>query len=203
MSCEFELMGLCDFCSKPFYENDFRLKQISNECANVFKLEFCDIDCLQAVEKDFTFVRLFEFQKTNEYNYFNKDEDNIMGEFMMKHRNFAFVNEKHEENQTKNLTQTHIYDNQLFNTHLAHTPVYDNPIDINKNKIDLDNDYICLDFEDNKNSKSVSKSGTRPKIRKTYDVINQYLTLRNSNIETLTNEQKKFLEFCEKHKLIK
>lgn len=203
MASYFELIGLCDFCSKPFYENDFRLKQISNECANVFKLEFCGIDCLQEVEKDYMFVRSYEFQKTNEYNYFNEYEDNIIGNFLMNHRSFAFVYEKHEENQNINLTQTPIYDNPLFNTHLAYTPIYDNPIDINKNKIDLDNNYICLDFEDNKNSKSVSKSGTKPKVRKTYDVINQYLTLRKSNIETLTNEQKKFLEFCEKHKLIK
>lgn len=173
MSSYFEPMGLCDFCSKPFYENDFRLKQISNECAIVFRLEFCGIDCLQAVEKDYTFVRSYEFQKTNEYNYFNDDEDNIIGEFMMKHRSFAFV-----------------CDNAI--------PIYDNPIDISKNKQYLDNDYISLDFED-----TYSKPNSKPRIRKTYDVINQYLKLRNSNIETLTKEQKKFLEFCDKHKLIK
>jgi len=200
MSSYFDPMGLCDFCSKPFYENDFRLKQISNECANVFRLEFCGIDCLQAVEKDYTFVRSYEFQKTNEYNYFNEDEDNIIGEFMMKHRSFAFIS---EDNEIKNLNKTPspipVYDNA------SQEPVYDNPsqetdYDNPKkiNKIDLDNDYICLDFED-----TYSKPNSKPRIRKTYDVINQYLTLRNLNIETLTKEQIKFREFCDKHKLIK
>lgn len=179
MASYIEPLGLCDFCSKPFYENDFRLKQISNECANVFKLEFCGIDCLQAVEKDYMFVRLYEFQKTNEYNCVNEDEYNIIGAFLMNHRSFAFV-----------------CDNP--------TPIYDNPTDTNKNKIDLDSDYICLDFEDNKSKfKSSDKSTSKPRTRKTYDVINQYLTLKNSNIETLTKDQKKFLEFCDKHKLIK
>jgi hypothetical protein len=191
MASYIEPLGLCDFCSKPFYENDFRLKQISNECANVFKLEFCGIDCLQAVEKDYMFVRLYEFQKTNEYNCVNEDEYNIIGAFLMNHRSFAFVCEKEEE-------KTNPSSNTISTLELTSTPIYNNSEPKNKNKIDLDSDYICLDFED-----STSKSSSIPRIRKTYDVINKYLTLKKSNIETLTKEQKKFLEFCDKHKLIK
>lgn len=70
--------GACDFCSKLFFENDYRLKQISNECSNIFKFEFCDIICLQAVEKDYDFVRIFEFEKTNKYKNLDSNELNIM-----------------------------------------------------------------------------------------------------------------------------
>ena len=89
--------AICDYCSKLYYDGDFLLKQTSNECHNVFKLEFCNMECLQKVEKDFPFVRHFEFERkqilSNESE--DNDEDNdydekdiIINEFFRKYPSF-------------------------------------------------------------------------------------------------------------------
>ena len=41
-------------------------------------MEFCYIVCLQAVEKDYDFVRTFEFEKTNKYKNLELNELDIM-----------------------------------------------------------------------------------------------------------------------------
>ena len=41
--------GICDYCSNMFYENDFSLKQVSNDIHDLFKLDFCNINCLKSI----------------------------------------------------------------------------------------------------------------------------------------------------------
>lgn len=67
--------GICDYCSKYFFENDIRLKQVSNECHEVFKLEFCNHDCLKSVEKNYPFVKHFQY-KSLKITTTDDDEDN-------------------------------------------------------------------------------------------------------------------------------
>ena len=72
-------LGLCDCCSKYFYEGDNRIVQTSNHCSDLFKLEFCSIDCLQKVEKDFEIVRILEFENQIEKIVEDDDEnENLM-----------------------------------------------------------------------------------------------------------------------------
>jgi hypothetical protein len=72
-------ISICDYCSKYFYEGDYRLVQISNECIDLFKLEFCSIECLQEVEKNYHIVRLFEFEKHNKKTLVDMvKEDDLM-----------------------------------------------------------------------------------------------------------------------------
>ena len=71
--------GICDCCSKYFYEGDNRIVQTSNHCSDLFKLEFCSIDCLQKVEKDFEIVRILEFENQIEKIVEDDDEnENLM-----------------------------------------------------------------------------------------------------------------------------
>lgn len=70
--------GICDSCSKSFFKNDSRLKQVSNECHDLFKLEFCNSTCLKNIEKDYPFIKDFEFkniQITKEAKNFGGDSD--------------------------------------------------------------------------------------------------------------------------------
>lgn len=66
--------GVCNYCSKCFLKNDLILKQVSNESHKIFKLYFCDINCLQCVEKDYKFVNYFDFE-IYKFNNANADED--------------------------------------------------------------------------------------------------------------------------------
>lgn len=72
-------IGFCDCCSKYFYEGDKRIVQTSDHCSDLFKLEFCSIDCLQKVEKDFEIVRILEFENQTEKNVEDDEKiDNLM-----------------------------------------------------------------------------------------------------------------------------
>ena len=74
-------IGSCDFCLKYFYEGDNRIVQTSNHCSDLFKLEFCSINCLQNVEKDYEIVRLCEFE--NQTEKIDEDENDDENENLM------------------------------------------------------------------------------------------------------------------------
>jgi hypothetical protein len=65
--------GICDYCSNMFYENDFSLKQVSNEIHDLFKLDFCNINCLKSIQNEYPFVEDFEFKNIQITKNMNKE----------------------------------------------------------------------------------------------------------------------------------
>ena len=65
--------GICDFCSQPFYYKDYRLKQVSNECHDLFKLEFCNSNCLKSIQIKYPFVESFKFKNIQILQNMNRE----------------------------------------------------------------------------------------------------------------------------------
>ena len=100
-------VGICDCCSKYFYETDNILKQTSNEVCDVFKLQLCNQKCLEAIANNYSFVNNFEFSEINSSEEEELDEF-IFNMFITNFPNFAINFEQKKPKKSLEIMKEYI-----------------------------------------------------------------------------------------------